>query len=60
MATAQTLEWLRLVEAAATRQRKLTLLDNATSARIAQATKEGWIEITGELKKEIGGQRSEV
>lgn len=51
--TAQSLEWLRLLEAAASRQRTMALLDNAIAARAGQATADGFKDFTRDMKKKI-------
>jgi hypothetical protein len=51
--TAQTLEWLRLLEEAASRERTMVLLDNAIAALAGQATQDGFKDFMRDLKKQI-------
>jgi len=44
------LEWLQLLNAAASRQRTQALLENAIAARAGQATVDGFKDFSRELK----------
>jgi len=47
------LEWLQLLNAAASRQRTQALLENAIAARAGQATTDGFKDFTGSLKQAL-------
>jgi hypothetical protein len=49
----QTLEWLRLLEAAAQRQQLVELKNAATGARLGNATKESWRDFIRDLKERM-------